>query len=174
MALLLQSIMSSTAQAITELKRSIPYSHPRFPHRPFDRVKYVFWRLYTPLHPYVRDLLVGTGIVAHEGRQRYLLGHLAPGVSVAQVVNHCVSKGYGNHFIAWRDQGELIGLRYVVDFAYQYHIRIFEDGEVRGHYEYTPECYPWWHLKEVGMEDRRAIFYDHLGSLIVSSDHIEA
>jgi hypothetical protein len=159
--------MSTSAVALAELKRTIPYSHPVFPVRSWDRFKYLFWRVYTPLHPYIRDTFLRLGIMVHEGRTQYLIGHLAPGVTIKEFVEHCVGVGYGNHFIAWREQGELIGLRYVVGFEYQYHVRIFEDGEVRGHYEYTPECYPWWHIKNIGQEDRRHVLLDHLGAVIV-------
>ena len=82
-------------------------------------------------------------------------------------MSHCILKGYGNHFVAWREKGEVVSLRYTTDFAYQYHLRVFEDGEVRGHFEYTPECYPISHMKMVGLEDRRHIFFEHLEDKIV-------
>jgi hypothetical protein len=55
----------------------------------------------------------------------------------------------------------------VEDFDWQYHLRIFHDREVRGHYEYTPESYPLRHLKKVNMQHRREEFLHILGGWIV-------
>jgi hypothetical protein len=58
----------------------------------------------------------------------------------------------------------------LVDFKHQYHLRVFKDGEVRGHYEYTPECHPIWHLQKVGQEPRREELLGFLGDWIVALD----
>lgn len=125
-----------------------------FPQTLSEQIKYIFWRLYTPFHPVLRDMLLDMGIVDHTGRQNYLIGHIDPS-KIRDFVDHLIGKGYGNHFIAWIDQGEIVGLRYVKDFRTQYHIRIFEDGEVRAHFEYTPECYPILHMKAINQRDCR-------------------
>lgn len=145
-----------------------------FPKRFSDRVKYYVWQVYTPFHPPLRDLAIAIGIVSLESkiekwgaRQNYLLGHIAPQETLESIVNHLINQGYGNHFIAWEDDGEVVSLRYVEDFKYQYHLRIFEDGEVRGHFEYTTECHPIRHFYEVGFEDRREEFLKVLGDRIV-------
>jgi hypothetical protein len=142
-----------------------------------DRLKYFFWRLYTPLHPLVRDSLLVVGIGSQSdtypgGRQPYLLGTLAPGISVQDFVSSMLAQGFGNHFIAWKDRGQIVSLRYMDDFKYQYHLRVFEDGEVRGHYEYTPECHPVLHMKMVGVpfEPRREEFMRFIGDRIVLVD----
>lgn len=140
-----------------------------------DQLKYVFWTIYTPYHPHVRDTLtkfglratlVRLGIMRHKGRQDYLLGTIASGYSVEDVISHLIEQGYGNHFVAWKDSGEIVSLRYVENFSHQYHLRIFEDGEIRGHYEHTPECHPLKHLKEVGQESRHEHFLMVLGEKI--------
>ncbi len=138
-----------------------------FPSYLHDRLKYFFWRLYTPLHPFIRDAALALGIVRHSGRQEFLLGYIAPGLDVRAFVAHCVERGYGNHFIAWREEGELVSLRRVRGFQYQYHLRIYEDGDVRGHYELTPECHPVRHIKGIGIEDRRHEFYEDIGDWLV-------
>ena len=136
--------------------QSLPTSRMAYPYEFKNRIKYRFWRLYTPYHPFVRDALLSLGIFKHEGRQGFLVGRLAYNESIKSFTDYLVKLGYGNHFVAWKDQGEVVSLRYVIGFEYQYHIRVFADGEVRGHYEYTPECYPIKHLKAIGQEDRRA------------------
>ena len=145
---------------------SLPASHMVYPPEMHNRAKYLFWKAYTPYHPLVRDAVLRFPFVHREGRQDYLLGTIAPGQSMREFISYCVERGYGNHFVAWHDEGQVVSLRYVEDFVYQYHLRVFEDGEVRGHYEYTPECYPLSHLLDVGMEDRRDVFYQHLGDRV--------
>ena len=122
------------------------------------RMKYYFWRFYTPYHPTIRDSITALHVVRNRGRQPFLLGKVATDYSIEELVSFLIKKGYAYHHVAWVDEGEVVSLRYVENFAYQYHIRIFEDGEVRGHYEYTPECYPLLHLLDIGREDRREEF----------------
>lgn len=140
-----------------------------YPSAPHDQLKYWFWRIYTPLHPLVRIVTYRLGVgkflirsiapeAKGEGRQDFLLGTLNPECSVEEFVSFLISKGFGNHFIAWKDTDELVSLRKTVDFKFQYHIRIFRDGEVRCHYEYTPEYRPVRHLIRIGFEDRSQEF----------------
>ena len=144
-----------------------------------DQLKYAIWRLYTPFHPLVRDTAVALGIVGHEhkyaaGRQPYVLGKLAPGQTMQEFVTYMVSQGFGNHFIAWKDRGQVVSLRHVDGFKYQYHLRVFEDGEVRGHYEYTPECHPVLHMRDDSMQERREDFLKFLGDRIVPAEAARA
>lgn len=147
--------------------KNIPRSKMGSPRTLRDRAKYALWRVYTPFHPFARDTALRLGVVKHHGRQNYPLGHLAPGKTLKELVEHLLQQDFANHFVAWKDQDELVSLRRVENFTYQYHIRIFKDGEVRGHYEYTPECYPYSHLKAVGQEDRREVFKKILGDFVV-------
>jgi hypothetical protein len=148
--------------------RNLPYSGMVYPDAWWDRVKYFLWRIYTPLHPYVRDTALVFGVVYHQGRQDFVLGRVAPHLSVKEFISHVVDKGYGNHFAAWKDEGEVVSLRYVENFACQYHLRVFADREVRAHYEYTPECYPISHMREIDMEPRRDEFLRMLGDTIIA------
>ena len=171
--------MSSELGAVQELTlqewvKTVPASQMVFPDTFFDRIKYMFWRIYTPLHPLVRDTALKLGLSSQsdtypQGRQPYVLGTLPQGVSVQEFVTRMIAKGFGNHFVAWEDRGQLVSLRLVDDFKYQYHLRVFEDGEVRGHYEYTPECHPIAHLKGDDFEPRREKFLEFLGDDIVVS-----
>lgn len=159
--------IDGSIHSIEQWVKNLPSSRMVFPNEMVNRIKYFAWRVYTPLHPYFRDALLGLRILHHQGRQDFLLGRIAPGQTLREFVSHCIERGYGNHFVAWHDEGEVVSLRYVDDFAYQYHLRIFRDGEVRGHFEYTPEYRPIAHMRDVGCEDRRHIFYEHLGDRIV-------
>ncbi|MSR76174.1 MAG: hypothetical protein EXS68_01110 [Candidatus Ryanbacteria bacterium] len=157
------------SESLDQLKRwiqKLPRSRMQYPQTLTARAKYLFWRVITPIHPYVRDLLLRLRILRHEGRQNFLLGKIAPHTSIKEFISHLIEIGYGNHFVAWRDDGELVSLRFVVSFMHQYHIRVYEDGEVRAHFEYTPECYPLWHMHEVDMESRREEFLKLMGDRI--------
>jgi hypothetical protein len=154
--------------------KDLPRSKMRYPTRLRDRAKYVFWRTYTPFHPLLRGtarvLGVGTqsfGVSTEEGRQNFLLGRIAPTISLKEFVEYLVSQGFANHFVAWKDSGEVVSLRRFENFTHQYHIRIFNDGEVRGHYEFTPECYPYAHLKAIGQERHAEEFAKLFGNRVV-------
>lgn len=139
-----------------------------YPSKLSHKIKYAFWRGLTPIHPYLRDAALKLRIIYHEqGRQPFMIGKVAPEISIQEVVDQLISHGYGNHFVAWEDDDEIISLRRADCFEYQYHVRIYEDGEIRGHYEFTPECYPLMHMKEVGMEPRREHFLAVLEGKIV-------
>lgn len=157
----------------SHLRKSLPYSAMAFPATPMEKFKYVLWSIIGPIHPHVRDIIPKKIIEKRyakyrpNGRQHYLLGRLAPEETVESVVEFLVERGYANHFVALRDEGEAVGLRFVPNFKHQYHLRIFTDGEVRGHYEYTTECHPILHDRQIGFEDRREEFFELLGDKIV-------
>jgi hypothetical protein len=139
----------------------------KYPISFFDKTKYFFWYFYTPIHPLGRDIFLKFHILKHEIRQPFLIGTIDIDASLEKVVQALLLKGYGNHFVAWEDKGEIVSLRCVDDFVHQHHVRIFSDGEVRAHYEYTAECHPVWHSKEIGMEDRREEFLKIIGEYII-------
>jgi hypothetical protein len=150
--------------------QDLPYSGMVYPDSLFSKLKYAFWRVYAPYHPFVRDLALKLGIVHHRGRQEWLIGTVAPHLSIREFVSNLLQQGFGNHFIAWKDDGELISLRHTDSFAYQYHLRVFEDREVRAHYEYTPEYHPVLHLKEYHIEPRREYFLNILKDTVVVAE----
>jgi hypothetical protein len=127
------------------------------------------WRYAKPLFPFIRGVL--GPLHRRWGRQRYLLGYLAPGWTAERLANHLRAQGFDSRlFPSWVDEGEAVGLRRRDGTGRQYHLRIFHDGEVRGHYEYTPGASPWRHFWEVGFEPRRAEFFSFLGPAVVPAD----
>lgn len=145
--------------------KALPPSKMVYPDEVHNRIKYWVWRVYTPVHPYLRNISMQLGLRASmfapmetEGRQDYLLGKLDPNRTLSDFIRYLLSQGYGNHFVAWKDDGELVSLRKTNGFKYQYHLRVFDDGEVRVHYEYTPEYRPLQHLIQIGFENRIAEF----------------
>lgn len=148
--------------------KKLPISKIEYP----TRLHRYFFSWYTKYHAFLRDTFLKLKIFNHSGRQNYLLGKIAEGVSVKDLILHLIKNGYGNHFIAWKDSGEIASLRRTTG-RYQHHIRIFEDGEVRGHYEYTPEHRPIAHYKEIGFEDRREEFLRILEGMIIPHPALE-
>ena len=153
----------------------IPHSRMVYPDTLLDKTKYIFWRFYTPYHHIVRNKAQRLGFSAiyfakHDrtDRQNYLLGVVAPHLSIEEFVLALIERGFGNHFVAWKDDGEIVSLRYVEDFTCQYHVRVFHDREVRAHYEYTPESRPVSHIKARGQEERREEFLRMFGDIIQS------
>ena len=129
-----------------------------------------FYQVIVPIFPYLRDSAIYLGIVRHpyaSGRQPFIIGTLAKGSTVEDFKKYLHSKGFGNHFIAWVDSGEVLGLRFRENFTYQYHLRLFKDGEIRGHYEFTPESHPVKHYREDFFEPRREDFLKFLGDWVV-------
>lgn len=153
--------------AIEGRAAAIPVSRLPAPENAWQQLQYAFWHAYSYAHPAVRDFLLRIGAVKHEGRQNYILGRVAPGKTLDGLLAHLERQGFGNHFIAWGDDGEVVSLRRLDGPRFQYHLRIFKDGEVRGHYERTPETHPILHLKRIGMEDRWMEFADFLDDWIV-------
>ena len=133
-----------------------------------DRVKfYVWWYLIYPIFPAFRDSLIWLHIIHHVGRQPWHIGWLAPGRTRKGLAEHLIKYGFRIHFIAWVDQGQVLGIRKRVGFEYQYHLRVFKDGELRGHYEETPESHPFGHLEEEMFKPRTEEFKEFLEDWIV-------
>ena len=149
------------------MSSKIPDSVLPYPHGIWNRTKYTFWKVIYPVHNITRNALLATGILSHEGRQLYAFGTLASEKNMEDFLFHLQSQGFGNHFIAWDDDDQVASLRRLDGFERQYHVRIFKDGEIRGHYEFTPEAHPILHYKATGQEHRQSDFLDFFGDWIV-------
>ncbi len=131
----------------------------------YDRLKnWVWWHIISPGFPYVRDIF--TFFKLHSGRQPFHLGWLNPNKSLENFVAYLQTKGFSNHFIAWTDEGQVVSLRRRENFFFQYHLRVFKDGQICGHYEKTPEHDPIGHFCEAVFEPRRQAFLKWLGGWI--------
>lgn len=152
-----------------QTKLTIPQAKPARPSRVVHWPHFIFWRMITPLHPGMRRLSARLGLIDFnqfldgQGRQRFLLGTIAPEHNIDTIIEHLVQNGFGHNTLAWEDTGEVASLRLSDGFRFQYHVRIFSDGEVRGHYEFTPEAHPWKHYYEEGMVPEREYFEQLLG-----------
>lgn len=139
-----------------------------------QRIKKNIWRGIYPVFPWMQTHLLKWHLVWHEkGRQPYHIGWLAPGKTLKALEDHLHTKwGFGNHFVAWTDNGQVLSWRKLENFDFQYHIRVFKDGEIRGHHEYTPESKPVQHFVEISEEFRLDDFKKFLGEYMVEKKHI--
>jgi hypothetical protein len=158
------NIMDGTASS-----RSIPDSVLPYPDGLWNRTKYAFWKGVYPMHNTIRNALLSTHVLSHAGRQPYAFGRLAPGKTVEGFLKYLERQQFGNHFIAWDDDDQVASVRRLDGFERQYHVRIFKDGEVRAHYEFTPECYPIMHYKAKGQQERREDFLNFFGDWIITN-----
>lgn len=139
-----------------------------------DRLKKFFWSTVKPIFPHIRDGLLALGFIKHEGRQSHIIGKLVPGRSVEELEQHLQKQGFKRHILAWIDEAEVLGVRYAENFHYQYHLRVFDDGEIRGHYEVSVESRPVAHLMEWGMEARQEEFLRFLKGWVEITEYPES
>ncbi len=139
-----------------------------------DRLKQRIWHFIYKFFPTAQKIFLKWHLIFHEkGRQRYHIGWLAPGKTLAGLKQHLHEKwGFGNHFVAWTDDNQVLSWRRLVNFQEQYHLRIFSDGEIRGHFEFTPEAHPIEHFEEKGEMERNADFLKFLGDFVTSEKYI--
>lgn len=146
------------------------------PARLYLSLKYYTWTyILTPLNPYIRDALLFLGLIKHEGRQNYVVGKISPTRNFEDLKSYLIeTHGFEENFPAWIDDDEVFGLRYRENIYKQYHLRVYSDGEIRGHYEYAPECYPLHHIREIDMEFRRYKFVEFLSEWLEDKENITA
>ena len=109
------------------------------------------------IYPSVRDAVLFLRLWSHTGRQEYHVAYVKDGVTLEEVRGILDSCGYEHSICSWIDDGEVLSMR-KIEGKFQYHLRLFEDGELRGHYEYAPEFGPIKHLIETVFEPREKYF----------------
>jgi len=140
-------------------------------HRIVDQIKDAVWLVIKPVHPYIRDGLLALGLIHHHGRQPFHIGWLAANDTAEDLRDYLIkNRGFEDHFPCWIDDGETVDLRFRQNFDWQYHLRIFKDGEIRGHHEYTPESRPIAHLRDRDSTACTPEFLNFLGTW-VTQDH---
>ena len=151
--------------------------HPSLNNQPFfdnrnlsfmKQVKEEMWRLVRPMFPALRGAFTSMGLGHPPKKRDFFIGHLAANRTAVDLEDHLVRQGFEQDPIAWKEEGEVMSLRRRVSFEYQYHIRLFDDGELCGHFELTVESNPRAHLAEKEFYDKKAEFLEFLGDWVAS------
>lgn len=101
-------------------------------------------------------------------RQPFLQGNLKKELSVPEARELLLEAGFFMNRLAYPDPGQVLSMRRLHDTMpdHQYHVRIFSDGEIRGHFELTPEDHPWEHMDEWVLEPRHEEFRGFIGAIL--------
>ncbi len=136
----------------------------------WDKIKQKIWRGIYNVFPKLEHFFV---FLHKKERQKYHLGWVRAGVTLVELKRHLHSKwGFGNHFVAWEDPDQVLSWRKLESFKEQYHLRVYSDGEIRGHFEFTPEAHPFDHFGEKGETEHKKAFEKFLGDFMVQQKHI--
>jgi len=120
----------------------------------------------TPFFPFFRDTARFFGYKPFPPRQEFHIGYLAEHHDKNSFFKFLSEKGFTINRIAWVDDDEILSVRFLESFEYQYHLRLFKDNEVRGHHELTPEFSPLGHLKGLGAVARTEKFLEFIGECL--------
>lgn len=132
------------------------------------------WHCFDIFMPFARDFLLKFRLVRKLARrQRFPAGWLRPEVRPETAIAHLKMNGFEVVRPEWIDQGEIMGLRKLLDHERQCHIRFFDDGEVRAHVEYAPEARPIAHLVEQGFHAAHDIVHEFLHQFIERHDKVQ-
>lgn len=123
------------------------------------------WKVIYVIYPPVLRILEKLNF--HYVRQDYLWGKLNPKYTQTDLKNFLLKKSFSPAILAWRDPGEILSLRLTDNKIFQHHIRLFDDGEIRGHHEYSSEGNPLFHIFRVGLRDDREFFQSLLGDYMI-------
>ncbi len=116
----------------------------------------LIWKVIYKIWPPILRLMEFLGI--HNLRDEYLLGHLATNYTKEDFAKFLSHEGFEPTILAWKNPGEILGMRKLDTAMYQYHIRLFKDQEIRCHYEYSPEAKPVGHFLGKVFNFRRDFF----------------
>lgn len=152
--------------ALPNPESAISASEVPFPNGMWRQLQYYFWSAFSYAWPTIRAVLEA-GVITHAPGKDWTLGRITRGTDLKRFLSYLERQGFGNHFITWVDKGEIISLRRLDSFTHQYHLKIFKNGEVRGHYECTPEAHPVRHFKGCGVEERHEDFLRFIGDWVV-------
>lgn len=123
---------------------------------PYSKRWKIIYKLYPPI---IRTL---EKLKFHTGRQPFIIGFLKEGLNQSDLKNYLIDNDFELAILAWKDEQEIFSLRKTDNKIFQYHIRLHSDGEIRGHYEYSPEGSPLKHVLEKGLEQKSDFFINLL------------
>ena len=124
------------------------------------------WNLVYSFYPPFLRVLEKVGI--HSGRQDFLIGRIDP-QQITAIRTNLQAQGFENCILSWKDTDEILNVRKVDSSNYQYHLRVYDNGEVRAHYEYSSEGSPFGHIFNAQFIDQREYFQELLHDYLLPS-----
>lgn len=126
-----------------------------------------FIRRYLSLaFPWLRKKFWFLRTLRYKGREDYIIWNLCDSISIAEAKTALEKLWFQEYAVAWIDIWEVLGMRKNDWFEYQYHIRLFNDGEVRWHYELTPEYARFRHFFDFYKIEKKSDFIGMIGHLL--------
>ena len=136
----------------------------------FQKFQQRVWRMIYPVFPQIEHHLI---FLHQKKRQKFHIGWLPKGKTLHDLKDHLSSQwAFGNHFVAWEDPDQVLSWRKLIDFDFQYHLRVYHDGEIRGHLERTPEASPLRHFFEKGEKAKTKDFMNFLRDFVTTKKYI--
>lgn len=102
------------------------------------------WKIVYFLYPPLLRILERLGF--HKGGQDYHIGYVKKNYSISDLKDYLEKKGFEPAVLSWNEKDEVLNLRKVNKRIYQWHIRVFKDREIKGHYEFSSEGSPIAHI----------------------------
>lgn len=116
----------------------------------------MFWKIVYKIYPPFLRVLEKIGV--HKKRQKFFIGKLRGNVSFENFKKFLFSENFESAILAWKDPHEILSLRKIDSKVFQYHLRLYSDREITGHYEYSSEGNPWRHIVETVFEPKEEYF----------------
>ena len=113
------------------------------------------WNIIYKLYPSILRILEKLKI--HNSRQPYFITTIE-NIDIQKFERYLKKVGFEKAILSWKDPGEVLSMRKIDNDKYQYHIRIFSNGEIRGHYEYSSESNPIKHVIEAVFLPEKSYF----------------
>ena len=117
-------------------------------------------------YPPVLRVLEKVGI--HSGRQDFLIGKIDI-EQLPAIKKNLQTRGFEDCILSWKDTDEILNVRKTEFQEFQYHLRIYDDGEVRAHWEYSSEGSPFGHIFNAKVIDKKEYFQDLLQDFLLPS-----
>lgn len=97
----------------------------------------------------------------------FIQGKLKEEINLSDFKAYLHELGFEKNRLAWICKNEVLNLRKKLSDGKQYHIRVFKDRTVNGHYEWAPEFAPVLHWYQSLMKPKRSHFKRILGNFLI-------
>ncbi|MBP9851615.1 MAG: hypothetical protein KBC71_02790 [Candidatus Pacebacteria bacterium] len=138
-----------------------------------DRKKNTWKKIYTNLCKNTQKLLQKTGLMKSPGRQPYHVGWLTSSKTLEGLRLYLHSEwGFGKATKVAKDKEVVLSWAKITDNHEEYFLRVYRDGEIRGHFEKLPVTGVLEKPSEMGEKEAKEEFLKFLGEFYVEKKTI--